>query len=195
MDRKIALVDVMDTLVRDPFFTGFPRFHGLSTEALLDAKDPAAWGRFERGEIDENTYVRTAFKDGRWFDVQALRQMLVKEYAWLDGMEPLLASMKARGVEVYALSNYPVWYQLIEDKLQLSRYLSWRFVSCRTGFRKPSVEAYQAPLLQLAVDPAQCIFIDDRTSNCEAAESLGIRSHRFTSVGACTAFLQRMDFL
>ena len=193
--RRVVFVDVMDTLVKDPFYVGFPRFHDMSLEALFEAKDAEAWGRFERGEIDEARYVETAFKDGRWFDVGALRHMLETEYEWLEGMESVLGELNAKGVELYALSNYPVWYQLIEKKLSLSRFLSWQFVSCLTGYRKPDLRAYQTPLEVLSVSPDACVFIDDRRGNCEAAESMGIRSHPFQSAAACRAFLGEVGFL
>ena len=194
-NRRIVLIDVMDTLVKDPFYAGFPRFHEMTLDALFEAKDAEAWCRFERGEIDEARYVETAFKDGRWFDVCALRNMLQEEYAWLEGMETLLDELKGQGIELFALSNYPVWYELIEEKLSLSRYLSWQFVSCLTGHRKPHLRAYQLPLEALSVSPAQCVFIDDRASNCEAAESMGIRAHGFQSAALCRTFLQNAGFL
>ena len=50
-------------------------------------------------------------------------------YRYLDGMEPLLERLAAAGAEVHAFSNYPAWWQLVEGKLALSRYLRWTFVS------------------------------------------------------------------
>ena len=48
----VILVDVMDTIVYDPFFTDMPRFFGMSFQQLMREKDPKAWVEFERGEID-----------------------------------------------------------------------------------------------------------------------------------------------
>jgi hypothetical protein len=45
-------------------------------------------------------------------------------------MEQLLGRLKAAGYEMHALSNYPVWHQMIEEKLRLSRFLSWTYLSC-----------------------------------------------------------------
>ncbi len=52
------------------------------------------------------------------------------QYRFLDGMETLLTRLHAAGYEMHALSNYPVWYQIIEEKLRLSRFMDWTFVSC-----------------------------------------------------------------
>lgn len=51
-------------------------------------------------------------------------------YRYLDGVEPLLVRLKAAGYELHAMSNYPMWFRYIEERLELSRYLSWTFVSC-----------------------------------------------------------------
>lgn len=39
----VLLLDVMDTVVYDPFFHDMPRFFGLSFKELLAAKHPTAW--------------------------------------------------------------------------------------------------------------------------------------------------------
>ncbi|CAI8611614.1 unnamed protein product [Vicia faba] len=73
-------------------------------------------------------------------------------------------------------------YQLVEDKLKLSKYLSWTFCSCAHGKRKPDTEFYIDALKHLKVDPAYCIFIDDRPKNVEAATEVGIKGVHFKNV-------------
>lgn len=50
-------------------------------------------------------------------------------YRYLEGMEDLLARLSKGGYEIHALSNYPMWWRIIEEQLKLSRYLSWTFIS------------------------------------------------------------------
>lgn len=45
-------------------------------------------------------------------------------------MEALLERLAAAGIRMHAFSNYPAWWALIEERLGLSRYLQWTFVSC-----------------------------------------------------------------
>lgn len=54
-ERKlpILLFDIMDTLVRDPFYQDVPAFFGMSLKELIDCKHPTAWIEFEKGLIDE----------------------------------------------------------------------------------------------------------------------------------------------
>jgi FMN hydrolase / 5-amino-6-(5-phospho-D-ribitylamino)uracil phosphatase len=192
---RVLLLDVLGTVVYEPFFVEVPRFLGLSLEELLAAKHPTAWAEFERGAIDEAELERRFFRDGRAYDHAGMRACMEAAYRFVDGMEPLLADLSAAGVPMHALSNYPDWYLLIERRLALSRFLEWSFVSCRTGHRKPAPEAFRGPLAQLGVAPAQAVFVDDREENCAAARALGIDALHFTGADALRAALVERGML
>ncbi|XP_039776789.1 flavin mononucleotide hydrolase 1, chloroplatic-like isoform X1 [Panicum virgatum] len=241
----VLLFDVMDTLVRDPFYHHIPAFFQMSMKELLESKHPTAWSEFEKGLIDEtcnagvtcprstgaarntavflfavtlqtceapscrtgigrhapcearrgvqtlvafkkpdNELAKKFFNDGRSFDLEGLKECMVRAYEYIDGVEDILCCLKKNNYEMHAFTNYPVWYQLIEDKLKLSKYLSWTFCSCRTGKRKPSPEFYLQAIDHLNVDPASCIFIDDRMVNIEAALSVGMVGLQFKNAEA-----------
>ncbi|MCA9101188.1 MAG: HAD family phosphatase [Planctomycetales bacterium] len=172
--QPILLFDVMETLVTDPFRDVIPDFFGLSLDELLAAKHPTAWIDFEKGLISQDEYFRVCFLDGRTVDGKTLVNRVAASYDWLDGMRPLLAELHARRHEMHAFSNYPVWYELIEARLGLSRYIDWTFVSCHTGLRKPDPQAYRHAIDILGVDPPECLFIDDRQVNVDAALNVGM---------------------
>lgn len=138
----VILWDIMDTLVRDPFFTHMAGHFGHTFEELLALLAPRVWVEFELGLVDEQELFRRFFRDGRTFDGLGMKRCMVEAYAWIDGMEPLLHELRAREVSMHALSNYPHWYQLIEERLGLSRYVELSFVSCNTGLRKPDPLAF-----------------------------------------------------
>ncbi|MCO5170935.1 MAG: HAD-IA family hydrolase [Planctomycetes bacterium] len=190
----VLLLDVMDTLVVDPF-RGLPALLGVSWEALLAEKDPDAWPAFERGELDEAGYARRFFRDRRPVDGAAVRAYMAASYRWVDGAEALLARLAARGVEMHALSNYPCWYELVEAAVGLSRYVPWTFVSCRTGVRKPDPEAYLGAARALGRAPGACLFVDDRPRNVAAAEAVGMPALRFTSTADLAAALEARGVL
>ncbi|GKV53530.1 hypothetical protein SLEP1_g60050 [Rubroshorea leprosula] len=54
-------------------------------------------------------------------------------YSYLDGVEQLLRALRQDNYEMHAFTNYPIWYEMIEDKLKVSNYLSWTFCSCTYG--------------------------------------------------------------
>ncbi|MBA0677957.1 hypothetical protein Goari_019327 [Gossypium aridum] len=142
-------------------------------------------------------------------------------YSYIDGVEQLLQDLKQNNYEMHAFTNYPIWYRIIEDKLNISKYLSWTFCSCMYGMfkdlvslqleyffrtegslsgmqeddflalfflrketvalgkRKPDPDFYLAVVEHLKVDPASCIFVDDRIKNVEAAVGVGITGLQF----------------
>lgn len=171
----------MGTLVVEPFFTAVPQALGMSLRELLDAKHPTAWLEFERGEIDEETFASRFFADGRAYPHAAMREAMVQAYDYLPGVEALLADLKRAGCPMHLLSNYPVWYHLIEDKLRLSRYAQWSFVSCDMGVRKPDHAIYERAATALDIAPTALTFVDDREENCAAAREVGMRAIRFES--------------
>lgn len=170
--RPVILFDVMDTLVTDPYYEAMPEFFGMSFEDLRSAVHPTSWIEFEEGRISEAEYLDRFFRDGRSVDGQALTPCLREAYRWIGGMRELLDDLKTAGYEMHVLSNYSTWYQLIEDKLQLSRYIEWSFVSCLTGVRKPDPQAYFSAAKSLQVDVRDCLLVDDRIVNVEAAGTL-----------------------
>jgi HAD superfamily hydrolase (TIGR01509 family) len=189
--RPVILVDVMDTLVYNPFNREIPDFFGLSPSELLTQKHLTSWIRFETGEIDEAEYLRTYFADGRDFNHMAFLAAVRNAYRWIDGAEQLLASLCRQGFEIHALSNYPIWYRTIEDQLKLSRYLNWTFVSCLTGVRKPAAAAYLGAADNLKRAVEACLFIDDSMTNCQAAEGIGMPAIHFRNTASLRDELQR----
>lgn len=170
----VLLFDAMGTLVHDPFYDALPAFFERPLATLVKELDPTAWVEFELGCIDEPTFLRRFFRDGRPYPALGMRDEMVAAYAWLEGMRELVEELAALGHAMHVLSNYPAWYQLIEAKLGVSRYLPWTFVSCEMGVRKPDLAAYLGPAQRLGVNPSSCLFIDDRPVNCDAARRAGM---------------------
>jgi FMN hydrolase / 5-amino-6-(5-phospho-D-ribitylamino)uracil phosphatase len=192
----VLLWDAMDTLVRDPFRDAMPAFFEMTLEEMLAAKHETAWGRFEVGELTELAFLATFFRDGRAYDTEGFKACVQRAYAWIDGIPELLGELRARGAAMHMLSNYPEWYRWIDERLGVSSYVPWTFVSCRTGVRKPDAAAYRGAARALGVEPSACLFIDDRAGNCKAAREVGMGAIHFAGdVPALRAELGRLGLL
>ncbi|MCZ6597139.1 MAG: HAD family phosphatase [Planctomycetota bacterium] len=176
----MLLLDVLGTLVHEPFYVELPAFFGLTVDELIEAKDPTVWLEYELGRIEEEELFRRFFRDGREYDHRAMKACMVDAFHWLEGMEGLVAALHAAGHEMHAISNYSEWYRHIDERLALSRFLTMDFISCNLGVRKPDPGAWRIPLERLDVPPERCLFVDDREVNCEAARELGIETIHFT---------------
>ena len=58
----------------------------------------------------------------------------------------------------------------------LNRCFDVRIVSAEVGFIKPDARIYQLTAKNLGVKPQECVFIDDKSDYCEAAENVGMRT-------------------
>jgi HAD superfamily hydrolase (TIGR01509 family) len=195
VSERVVLIDVMDTLVHEPFHREMPAFFGLSLAELVAAKHPTAWIEFELGRMSEAEFLAGFFRDRRAFDRAAFLEAVHGAYRWLPGMEALVGELAGAGHALHALSNYPVWFRAIEARLGLSRYLAWSFVSCDTGVRKPDRRAFTGAAERLGVACAECVFVDDREENCAAARATGMQAVRFTSAEELRAELERLGLV
>jgi len=49
------------------------------------------------------------------------------------------------------------------------------------GIAKPDARIYQRTLMRLGVQPEETVFVDDKESNVDAAQRLGIHAIHFTN--------------
>lgn len=193
--RPVVLLDVLGTLVHDPFFVEVPRALGMTFEQVVKAKHPTAWVSFEFDDLTEAEFLERFFADGRRYDQEALKRAFADAFRYVDGVEKVLRELKAAGVRPHLFSNYPRWYEWIERRLELSRYADWTFVSCRTRRRKPDAEAFLHAARTLEATPGDCVFIDDSAANVEAAARLGMAAYRFQDATRLRADLRRSGVL
>jgi HAD superfamily hydrolase (TIGR01509 family) len=191
----IVLLDVMGTLVHDPFFVEVPRALGMTLAQVIEQKHPTAWVEFERDDLNEQQFLDRFFEDGRRYDQAALKRSFSEAFRYLDGIEPLLQELNGAGRRPHLLSNYPCWFELIERRLALSRYADWTFVSCRTRRRKPEPGAFLHAARSLGVAPGDCLFVDDHEQNVTAAARVGMNAVRFKDAPALRQELRRFGAL
>jgi HAD superfamily hydrolase (TIGR01509 family) len=192
---RVLLLDVLGTLVRDPFYDDVPRALRMTLQELLAVKHPTAWVEFELGDLTEAEFLDRFFADGRDYDRERLLQSFADGWRFLDGIEPLLRDLNAAGMRPHLLSNYPIWYRKIEERLHLSRYAEWSFVSCDTRLRKPDPEAFLRAARTLERSPRECLLVDDVEKNVAAAARVGMRALKFTGADTLRRELDREGWL
>ena len=52
----------------------------MSLKELYGIKHPTAWVKFEKGDISEDVLVSKFFRDGRTFDSEGMKSMMVSSY-------------------------------------------------------------------------------------------------------------------
>ncbi len=86
---------------------------------------------------------------------------------------------KAAGYRVYILSNASdLFFTYFNNFSPLSDF-DGAVISCQELLRKPEREIYQRLFDRYHLNPAECLFIDDREENVRGGEALGMKGHVF----------------
>jgi putative hydrolase of the HAD superfamily len=95
---------------------------------------------------------------------------------------PWIEELHAKGYKVYYLSNYPskIARECTGD-MKFLEYMDGGILSYKIGLVKPGAEIYQKLLSMYGLKAQECLFIDDRADNCEAAVKEGYRAIQYTT--------------
>ena len=94
------------------------------------------------------------------------------------GTVDLLTELRARGVPLYALSDWSA--ETFPVALKRFEFLQWFrgiLISGQVGLLKPDPHFFQLFLETFAIDPARAIYIDDRKPNVAAAAAFWHGGH------------------
>ncbi len=108
---------------------------------------------------------------------------VIFDYGWVlrkvsvqQDLVDYAASLREKGIKTAVLSNMirPVAF-IFRHSPELKKF-SPVIISCDVGLAKPDPRIYQMMLEQLNTPAEQCVFIDNREDNLEAAAKLGIHT-------------------
>lgn len=100
----------------------------------------------------------------------------------IEGMYDLLSLFKQEGYRLYGLTNWSCeTFCQVRHRYPIFDLLDGMVVSGEEHCIKPDPRIFRILLERYRLDPADCIFIDDRPSNVAGAEAVGIQGIVFTS--------------
>lgn len=181
---KIFLFDIGNVLVDFDFQILKDRIAADSGRPLddLSPRDIEMHDAAEKGQISDQEWVDYLNESkglhwtlddliGIWQQIFTINQ---------TGRKLFLDSI-ARGIPVYTLSNISAHHITAIERNWPGFFdgASGLFLSYQMGARKPEPEIYQQTLKTLGVEGRQCLFIDDRPENIDAARAAGIHAHQF----------------
>ena len=89
---------------------------------------------------------------------------------------PWLKELKEQGYNLYYLSNYsPLLLRTCKEALEFILYTDGGCMSCDLHLIKPDRAIYSAFCHIYRLEPSECIFIDDREANVQAAINFGMQ--------------------
>lgn len=112
----------------------------------------------------------------------ASQEGFVEEYAY---SAPLIKKLQEMGYHVYLLSNYPLdMYKLHWPTFTFFPLVDGYVVSAPERIKKPDLAIYELLLERYGLKAGECIFIDDRQENVDAAIQAGMEGILFAGYEA-----------
>ncbi len=109
----------------------------------------------------------------RWIELASPR---------IDGAIALQRALRAKGVPVFALTNFGKYsFEEALPKMDFLTDFDRLYVSGRMGVIKPDPRIYEMVEDDCGLPPASLLFTDDRADNITAAARRGWRTHQFES--------------
>jgi 2-haloacid dehalogenase len=137
----------------------------------------------DRGALFRETIYDWADRHPRW-----RAEIRLWHDRWTDIASPLIdgsirlqRTLRAKGVPVFALSNFGRYsYEFAEPLLPFLGDFDRRYISGYMGVTKPDPRIYAMVEEDCGLPPASLLFTDDRAENIAAAAARGWRTHHFT---------------
>ena len=130
---------------------------------------------------------------GRAWDEARMHELWAADFrSWLlinPAVIEVLSDLRAGRTRMALLSNAGADLASYFRHGPLGDFFEACYVSGELGLIKPDPEIFRHVLADLAITPAEAIFVDNRDVNVAGAQALGITGHIFTTPDALRAFL------
>ncbi|MDD2972349.1 MAG: HAD family phosphatase [Lachnospiraceae bacterium] len=142
------------------------------------------WADFDMGTLNMCDVIQGIGKefpeyqeDLTWFIEHADLMPVKRPEVW-----KFLPKLREKEYKIYLLSNYSQELFEIHTKgADFLNYIDGKVVSYEIKIAKPDERIYRCLFDRYGLRPEECIFLDDRKENVEAAEKLGMKSIQIMS--------------
>ena len=139
------------------------------------------WEKSDYGIYKSQDEMIEAFVEENKQDEQLIRRFfspgwMMFYYPYQIGQN-FLIKLKKEGYKIYILSNYAKeGFAYCENTYECFKYVDGKVVSADVGMIKPDPQIYDYLINKYNLNKDECIFLDDREKNCDAAIKCGIKS-------------------
>lgn len=151
------------------------------------------WSMLDEGLLEEEEAISQFLKCMPSYQKEIMKfweqpEYFVEEY---DYTAPMISRLKNLGYHVYLLSNYPYnLYKIHWPSFEFYSMVDGYVVSAAEKLRKPNPAIYKLLCNRYQLKPKECLFIDDRPDNVEAAMQVGMKAVLFEGYESLKAYLE-----
>jgi FMN phosphatase YigB (HAD superfamily) len=147
----------------------------------------------ERKVTQKEAWVNAVREAGLPCAWQEVRKLHLSFMAVNKEILPLIRFLKRRGVQVLLLSkNTRSQFAQTERLVHFRKHFSHIVNTWEIGLPKASEKTIRYVCRKFCVKPQEAIYIDDQAGNLEAAKSLGVHTHLYTTYGKCRRFVEAL---
>lgn len=108
----------------------------------------------------------------------------------VSGMNSLLERLKAKGFRLYGLTNWCSAVHEVMRRYGIFSLLDGRVISSEEKLIKPDTAIYLRVCDKYGLNPAECLFTDDKQKNIDGAISAGMEAVLFTGAESFENYLR-----
>ena len=149
---------------------------------------------YEEGKVSLDAYLDSVlFYEPRSFSKEEFIQFMLQESKELPQLLPWLIDWKRQHphVKIFSINNEPK--DLNDHRIKtfgLRRLFDGFISSCDVGLRKPDPQIFRLAMAVAAIQPHECIYIDDREVLTRAGSRLGMRTWQHKTFEETKSFLE-----
>ena len=141
------------------------------------------WDLLDSGRIEYEQYMDNVENMLPKHLIPAFRQIRNEWYMHMDPIRQtwsLINDLKEKGYRLYVLSNAPTFFAEHASYFNIVNKFDEMVFSGPIKLAKPEPEIYKYLFDKYDLDPEECLFIDDKEININAAKELGMDGVVFT---------------
>ena len=142
------------------------------------------WDEFDRGVMSEEEALKYAQEaipglEEKFATLWHRIDEVIHVYPYVNEW---MRSIKSEGYRIYLLSNFPkrLFEKESNKKFDFIRYTDGFIISSFVKMIKPDREIYECLLNTYSLKAEECVFLDDRKRNVDAAKAIGMKGIVFT---------------
>lgn len=142
-----------------------------------------SWDEMDKGTIDYDAYMKHVASILPDHLQSAIAELSRSWYQQLTPMEEtwnFVKELKEKGYSVYILSNAPTFFADHADFFPITKEFDGIVFSGPLKIAKPEPAIYEYLFDTYCLKPEECLFLDDKKKNVDAAQKLGMDGIVFT---------------
>ena len=142
------------------------------------------WDEMDRGVLSFEEVIQLAVKAMPQYEkeIRLFVDNLILTIRPFDYSEQWVKDLKSKGFKVFLCTNYPA--STFEESVNRGLfpfypYIDGKIVSSRVHLLKPSVDIFNCLFDTYNLNPADCVFFDDKERNVNGAKKAGMNAFVF----------------